>query len=588
MPLDGGGRPGFMTTRMWFVWLLRGDIRQGARIDSDEGQREFVVWWLLWGHQEYYPDWTAAPEQLAVAMEPVSVEGRPVPRLLLRLHRTSKDLQKLFDIGTAAGRAEYFAWYGLYGKRDLPIAPPLPTYAAPASRQLARPAAAGLRTTAVLRAETGGRQLRSAADHPAAHASSARSSSVPASLVSASAPQSVERRVRRAKPVGGASRFGANLVGFAYGELGIGEDVRMLSLSLTEVGVEHVVVDVPTLAHTRSEDRSVAGRVLDRIRYPVTIFCVSPFDTGELHARGRDDLFAADYNIGYWPWELPDMPPVWREVYGLVDEVWAASRYTAAAFQRSAPVPVQVLPPCVDIPGLAKVRAAARKLRDSRPDRFRFFYPFDRNSYLARKNPGAAIEAFRRAFSPDDGGVELVLRVNGESGNDEDVAKLRHAVLADQRIVLREGTLPKADALALLASSDCLVSPHRAEGFGRNIAEAILLQVPVVATRFGGCVDFLYGDEAIDWRPVGIRDGEYPFAHGQWWAEPDIEHLARRMQEIRASRLQRGERATGERRAQFQSVYGPGAAGARYAARLHDIRAQRPGADGRPLLRAGL
>ena len=42
-----------MTTSMWFVWLLRGDIRKGEPIDSDEGQREFVVWWFLWGHEEY-------------------------------------------------------------------------------------------------------------------------------------------------------------------------------------------------------------------------------------------------------------------------------------------------------------------------------------------------------------------------------------------------------------------------------------------------------------------------------------------------------------------------------------------------------
>lgn len=549
MPIlpDRTGRPGFMTTRMWFVWLLRGDIRKGEPIDSDEGQREFVVWWLLWGHQEYCPDWTAAPEQLAVAMEPVMVEGRAMPRLLHQLHRGSKDLQRLFDLGTAAGRAEYFAWYRLNGHRELPIAPPLPPNA--------HPAANGLRTAAALRAQASGRAARTSPD-------------------AALAGSSVRHRARGATP-GGAVRFGANLVGFAYGELGIGEDVRMLSLSLAAAGVEHVVIDVPTLAHTRNHDRSVASRVYDCICYPVTIFCVSPFDTGELYARGRNDLFAADYNIGYWPWELPDMPAVWHEVFGLVDEVWAASRYTGAAFQRSAPVPVHVLPPCVDLPGLAKVRAAARKLRGSGPDRFRFFYPFDRNSYLARKNPGAAIEAFRRAFPPDDRGVELVLRVNGESGNDGDVAKLRNAVQADQRIVLREGTLPKADALALLAASDCLVSPHRAEGFGRNIAEAILLQVPVLATRFGGCVDFLRGEEAIDWQPVAIRDGEYPFAHGQWWADPDVGHLARRMQEIRAARGAGSEGAAGERRGQFRGVYGSAAAGTRYAARLREIHMLR-------------
>ena len=310
----------------------------------------------------------------------------------------------------------------------------------------------------------------------------------------------------------------------------------------------------------------------DRICFPVTIFCVSPFDTGELFARGRDDLFAADYNIGYWPWELPDMPAVWHEVYGVVDEVSpnplhgrgvpAQQPGSGASFAalRGDPRPRE---------GQGRGQEAARCPARTVP----LLLSFDRNSYLARKNPGAAIEAFRRAFPPDDRGVELVLRVNGESGNDEDVAKLRNAVLADQRIALREGTLPKLDALALLAAADCLVSPHRAEGFGRNIAEAILLQVPVLATGFGGCVDFLYSEEAIDWRPAVIRDGEYPFADGQWWADPDVEHLARRMRDIRASRGAGGHRVAGERRGQFQGVYGPDAAGARYAARLREIHA---------------
>ena len=67
------------------------------------------------------------------------------------------------------------------------------------------------------------------------------------------------------------------------------------------------------------------------------------------------------------------------------------------------------------------------------------------------------------------------------------------------------------------------MSPHRAEGFGRNIAEAILLGIPVLATAFSGCMDFLAPEEGLPFEPTPLRDGDYPFGEGLWWAEPSIQ-----------------------------------------------------------------
>ena len=36
-----------------FAWLLRDDIRNGAAIDDPEAQKEFEIWWVLHGHEEY-------------------------------------------------------------------------------------------------------------------------------------------------------------------------------------------------------------------------------------------------------------------------------------------------------------------------------------------------------------------------------------------------------------------------------------------------------------------------------------------------------------------------------------------------------
>jgi len=89
-----------------------------------------------------------------------------------------------------------------------------------------------------------------------------------------------------------------------------------------------------------------------------------------------------------------------------------------------------------------------------------------------------------------------------------------------------------------VGACDCLVSLHRSEGFGRNIAEAQLLGLQVIATGYSGCTDFLAPDESVRWipRPVG---GDYPFGEGLFWADPDIEDAARMMREAFETRGQR-------------------------------------------------
>ena len=41
--------------------------------------------------------------------------------------------------------------------------------------------------------------------------------------------------------------------------------------------------------------------------------------------------------IGLWPWELPAVPPSWRAGFGFVHEVWAPSRFSAAAVRDAMP-----------------------------------------------------------------------------------------------------------------------------------------------------------------------------------------------------------------------------------------------------------
>ena len=101
-------------------------------------------------------------------------------------------------------------------------------------------------------------------------------------------------------------------------------------------------------------------------------------------------------------------------------------------------------------------------------------------------------------------------------------------------------TLDREVVLGLVDACDAYVSLHRAEGFGRTLAEGMLLGKPVVGTDFSGNTDFLTQDTGypVKWTRLAVAPGEYPFiepADQAWWAEPDVGHAARQMRAARAA-----------------------------------------------------
>jgi len=106
-------RASFMTDAMWFAWLLRPDVRQGASIGNQHAQREFVTWWLLHGAADYPGGWGVTPAVLAVAMEPVPLRpGFMLPRLLRGLYRL---VSGAWRDGTGSGARIAARISGAYG-----------------------------------------------------------------------------------------------------------------------------------------------------------------------------------------------------------------------------------------------------------------------------------------------------------------------------------------------------------------------------------------------------------------------------------------------------------------------------------------
>ena len=284
---------------------------------------------------------------------------------------------------------------------------------------------------------------------------------------------------------------------------------------------------------------------------------------GFVQARGPE-FFRGKYNIGYWLWELPELPEAFHGSFSYLDEVWVSSEYGREAIARVSPIPVVKVPPALPAEGL-RTKGVGREYFGLQ-DRHRvFLFMFDAHSIVERKNPGAVIEAFKRAF-PNDPDARLVLKlVHADLAL---VARLR-AEAADPRVLVIDRVFDREEVNSLLALSDCYVSLHRSEGFGLTMAEAMALGKPVIATGHSANLDFMNVGNSLLVRYEMVRlEKDYPpYPRGSAWADPDVDHAAELMRTVyedpdRARKL--GDRA----RADVMAYLSPEAVGTRISERL--------------------
>jgi glycosyltransferase involved in cell wall biosynthesis len=251
---------------------------------------------------------------------------------------------------------------------------------------------------------------------------------------------------------------------------------------------------------------------------------------GRRTMRGR-------YIVGYWNWELPVVPENWQIGLRFVHEVWVPSNFTADAVNnllpggrgprvRVVPYPVATAPPM-----------------PARLDRAAFGLPEDVvivlvsasiASSMARKNPLAAIAAFRAAFG-DRRDRLLVLKLGKAGHYPDDLAAIRAAVADASNIRIETRTFPSADNHAFISCCDIVLSLHRSEGFGLVPAEAMLLGKPVVATAWSGNMDYMDPDSTalVGYTLVSVSDprGNYEVP-GAVWAEPSVVEAAGQLRRL--------------------------------------------------------
>jgi glycosyltransferase involved in cell wall biosynthesis len=242
--------------------------------------------------------------------------------------------------------------------------------------------------------------------------------------------------------------------------------------------------------------------------------------------------------IAYFYWEAIPLPEPWAACLNSVDEVWAPCNLVSdcckmAGFKGKIhiiPTPATNVDfskvPEMEIPGVTQ-------------DFFKFY---SISQWHNRKGWVELLTAFFEEFSSDDK-VCLIIKTNpinplmqNQITEDVRIIRSKFSSKATAPLFLIPTIISEAQLLSIHKSAHCYVAPHHGEGWGMPIHDAILAGKQVIATKFGGVVDFL-DDEAfhpIPFSMVPVSGMEWNGAYSptQKWAQPDIVALKSIMRDV--------------------------------------------------------
>jgi glycosyltransferase involved in cell wall biosynthesis len=209
-----------------------------------------------------------------------------------------------------------------------------------------------------------------------------------------------------------------------------------------------------------------------------------------------DRFVIGDFNVGYTMTEM--IPPDrWSYICNKFDLIMTASEFSKEKMieGKIKESKIKVVPHCHDI------KIWNKNVKPLKLDNLKDFNFLFIGDYTPRKNGDLLIKAFAKAFAGNKN-VSLTIKSYYDSFSKENQHKLikRIKEIAYSSGVgvdkipailfygepINESTMPK-----FMQAFDCLVSPHRCEGWGLNLSQMMFLGKPVIGTNYSGNLQFM-------------------------------------------------------------------------------------------------
>lgn len=238
-------------------------------------------------------------------------------------------------------------------------------------------------------------------------------------------------------------------------------------------------------------------------------------------------FLARAWRIGQLVWEMQYCPDEWMFVRDLLHEFWAPSRFSAEAIAGGLGLPYEVRPHPVIVPDVPPMERSRFGVAD---DDFLGLAIMDLRACPDRKNPLAHVEAWKLAFGRNSK-CKLLMKVRFQKRTQIVRRELLELIGDYPNISLVEDVFTDDEITAFQKMGNVYLSLHRSEGFGLNIAEALEIGLPVIATSWSAPAEYMPNYEhaiPITFRQVPYEDywRAYSPKHQLTWAEPNVQHAA--------------------------------------------------------------
>lgn len=322
---------------------------------------------------------------------------------------------------------------------------------------------------------------------------------------------------------------GINLIGLIKAEVGLGQSCRLLAEAINNTGIDYTIFNQIQINSCRQEDTSWDDKITNTTPYNINLIHVNPPDLAIAYLTLDKSIWEHKYNIAFWLWELEEFPDEWVKCFDMLDEIWTPSDFVSNSIRKKTSLPVHTM----IYPISAPIEETYNRKHFKLPkDKFLFLCMYDSNSMTERKNPMAAIKAFKDSFKPNNESVGLVIKINNPDADDLNLIK--DSLKDYSNIYIIDEIMTKTEVNSLINEIDVLISLHRAEGFGLPLAEAMFLGKPTIATNWSANTEFMNEEVAcmVDYNLITLNKDYGVFKKGNRWADPDINQAADYMRKL--------------------------------------------------------
>ncbi len=321
---------------------------------------------------------------------------------------------------------------------------------------------------------------------------------------------------------------GVTVIADFHGKTSLAKVMRDLVIGLHNSGMPFQALNLP------SDDRLAKEETIDALLTPPDEFRIAKYRCiverlGGLPLPQIPGI--RPYQIVFWEFDSgieEAYPHLWDSGKGIIAMSDFNRRYYQSVLPPSTKVVKITYPLRTDFEKLVRVPSDEVRARlGLRQHDFVVFYNFGLGS--ARKNPEGCIRAFAEAF-PHDSDAKLVLKTSYSEQFPSILNGLR--VLANDlgvadRLVIVDNYLDESEVYSLTNACNLYFAPHRGEGLGLGIAEAMSLGKPVVVTDWSAPTEFCNKANSF---PIGfeltrMQPSEFDrhtYAGVTRWAEPKL------------------------------------------------------------------